>query len=181
MFSLWMLGIIFVCVAAIAMTALMHLWLGAPYVPTPISIVRTMVACADLKPGQTVIDLGAGDCRLLIEAKRMEPAITAIGYEVVPTVWLLGWLRILCSRQTISLRLRDARKADLRSADCVFLYLLPGVLTKLMPVLDRDLRPNSLVISSVFPLPGRTPIREVDVAWMGGMRKVRVYRWTGSR
>jgi len=163
--------------ACFVITLLMHLWLGAPYVPTPMRIVERMVELAELKPGQVVYDLGAGDGRLLIAAKRKEPKISAIGYELVPTVWILGMLRIICSGCRVSLRMRDARCVDLRDADCVFLYLLPGVLAQMLPVFQAQLRPGTRVISSVFALSGKTPKQTEIVQWMGAERKVWVYQW----
>ncbi len=161
----------------VVLTVAMHLWLGAPYVPTPMHIVRRMVALADLQSGEVVYDLGAGDARLLITAKKQTPEITAIGYELVPTVWLLGRLRILFSRTSILWHMRDVRTADFHDADCIFLYLLPGVLEQLLPVFDAQLKSGTRVISSVFPLAGREPERTETVQWMGRERKVRVYRW----
>ena len=161
----------------VAITIAMHLWLGAPYVPTPMHIVRRMVALAELKSGDVVYDLGAGDGRLLIVAKKQVSKIVAIGYELVPTVWLLGKIRILLSGTRITWKMADVRTADFRDADCIFLYLLPGVLDQLLPVFDVQLKPGTRVISSVFPLPGREPERTETVRWMGVERKVRVYRW----
>ncbi len=173
LFLIAIAGVLLLLLATIAM----HLWLGAPYVPTPMHIVRRMVALAELKSGDRVYDLGAGDARLLIAAKKQVPGITAIGYELVPTVWLLGTLRIFCSRTRIFWRMRDVRTADFHDADCIFLYLLPGVLEQLLPIFDQQLKPGTRVISSVFPLAGREPERMETVQWMGGERKVRVYRW----
>ena len=158
-------------------TLLMHLWLGAPYVPTPMRIVERMVEVAALKPGDVVYDLGAGDARLLIAAKRKEPRIRAIGYELVPAVWFLGVVRILLSRSRIALRMRDVRTADVHDADCVFIYLLPGVLTQLLPVLKAQLKPGARVISSVFALPDKVPTATETVRWMGAERKLWIYVW----
>jgi len=40
----------------------------APYVPSPPHIVERMLEIAQLKPGETVYDLGCGDGRILIAA-----------------------------------------------------------------------------------------------------------------
>ena len=40
----------------------------APYVVSPQQIVDRMLELADLKPGETVYDLGSGDGRILITA-----------------------------------------------------------------------------------------------------------------
>ena len=44
--------------------------LDTPYVPTPQVVVDRMLDMAQLKSGETVIDLGSGDGRIMIEAAR---------------------------------------------------------------------------------------------------------------
>ena len=82
-----------VVVTSLAATFLWSIVVRVPAVPTPMSVVREMVAIGNLQPGDRVVDLGAGDGRLLIEAKRSCPGIHARGCEIVPTVWLIGQIR----------------------------------------------------------------------------------------
>lgn len=147
------------------------------YVPTPYVVVKEMVALARLQPHDRVYDLGAGDARLLIAAKRAEPGITAIGCELIPTVWALGQFCIWKSGQQVTLRFQNILRCDLRDADCVFLYLIPSLMEKLEEKFDRELRPGTRVIAYVFKIPGQQPEQEVKVPWMGVERAVRVYRW----
>lgn len=161
----------------IALTFIAHLWVPVVYIPTPHSVVKEMVALADLKSGDHVYDLGAGDARLLIAAKKREQGIIAIGCELIPTVWLLGRLNVLCSRQNVHLRFQNILRCDLRDADCVFLYLIPSVMGKLKEKFDRELKPGTRVVSYVFQIPGKKPDKEVKVPWMGTERSVRVYPW----
>lgn len=163
--------------ALIAITFIAHLWVPVVYVPTPHAIVVQMVKLAHLQPGDRVYDLGAGDARLLIAAKRAEPTIEAIGCELIPTVWALGQLCILTSRQQVTLRFQNILHCDLQDADCVFLYLIPSLMEKLKVKFDQELRPGTRVVAYVFKIPGKEPEKEVRVPWMGGERAVRVYRW----
>src|SRR5258706_12757354 len=41
-----------------------------PYVQTPMEIVERMLRMAEVRPGDSVIDLGSGDGRIVIEAAR---------------------------------------------------------------------------------------------------------------
>ena len=163
--------------ALIAITFIAHLWVPVVYVPTPHVVVKEMVELAHLKPGNRVYDLGAGDARLLIAAKRKEPGITVIGCELIPTVWALGKLNILKSRQKVTLRFQNILRCDLQDADVVFLYLIPSLMEKLKEKFDQELRPGTRVVAYVFKIPGKEPEKEVKVPWMGSERAVRVYRW----
>src|SRR5438477_8942941 len=53
----------------------------APYVVSPQQIVDRMLELADLKPGETVYDLGSGDGRVLISAVQRFRA-KAVGVEI---------------------------------------------------------------------------------------------------
>src|ERR1700682_2978305 len=53
----------------------------APYVVSPQAIVDRMLEMADLKPGETLYDLGSGDGRILITAVQRFRA-KAVGIEI---------------------------------------------------------------------------------------------------
>ncbi len=154
-------------------TFLHHLFLGVPFVPTPNRAVWKMLELARLRAGDKVLDLGAGDGRFLIAAKRACPGITATGYEMVPLVWLFGWLRVKLSGQDVRFLCRDMFQADLREADVLFLYLIPSVMKKLEQKFQRELKPGTRIVSQSFTLPGHTPVAEA----MAGPLHVRLYVW----
>ena len=136
-----------------------------------------MIALADLKGTETVFDLGAGDARILVAAKKMHPSIRAVGIEILPLVWAIGRLNILFSRCKIEWRRGNALTLDTHEADCVFLYLFPNVMKDLQKKFDRELKPGTKVISLVFRFPDRKPIRELSVPWLGGTSTLRLYQW----
>lgn len=173
-------GLMLLLVVAFVLTVAMHAVLGVPYVPTPRSAVRAMVELVPWRGDENVYDLGAGDGRLLLEAKRLHPGIRAVGCEVVPTIWFLGVLRRWVAREDITLHLRSVFREDLRNADVVFLYLMPKLLERLMPKFERELRPGTVIVSRSFCLPGQHPIEEVPIAWLGRMTSLFLYRWTRS-
>lgn len=128
-----------------------------PYVPTPMPIVRRMVELAGLRGDEVVVDLGCGDARLLLEAKRRFPGIRAIGYELPLGIYLLAKLRVLLAGRRVEVRMRDFWGADLRDADVVFLYLFPDICKRLEAKLQRELKVGARVISHGFPLGTREP------------------------
>lgn len=160
---------------ALAATFLWHVFLGVPYVPTPATVVEHMIDLADLHSGDTVIDLGAGDGRFLLSAARRCSGITAIGYELVPAVWLLGWLKTRTHR-CISFRLGDARKADVSCATVVFLYVAPHLMAELEKQFTAHLRPGTRVVSYTFTLPHRSPKVSIPVT-PGGRPMIHLYVW----
>jgi SAM-dependent methyltransferase len=173
------IGAVLVFLFLLAVTMFVQLFLlRVPYVPTRSKVAEAMVRLAELKPGDIVYDLGAGDGRLLLHATSLRPDITAIGYEIVPTVWFWGWLRSKVARSKVRMVLGDALQADLRDASVIFLYLMPHLMQTLEEKFDRELRPGTRVISNKFTFPGRTPAKVVEVPHISwGGKKVHVYEW----
>lgn len=154
-----------------------HAILGVPYVPTPRHVARAMVELARLRGDEVVFDLGAGDGRVLRTAKRMFPGITAMGYEIVPMVWLCGFLWCALTRSGVHLNYGDAFRADVRKADVIFLYMFPSCMEKFTVKFDRELRPGTLVVSHTFRFSDRHPIEERRVPLWRGDAKLFLYRW----
>ena len=54
----------------------------APYVPSPLNIVREMLTLAKAGPGDVVYDLGCGDGRVLFTAMEEFKVAIAVGYDL---------------------------------------------------------------------------------------------------
>ncbi|MFH1444451.1 MAG: hypothetical protein ABIG34_03605 [Candidatus Peregrinibacteria bacterium] len=177
LFGYLLLGIAFLLLLTVIVTALGNIFVGVPFVPTSKQVSEEMIRFADLRGDETVYDLGAGDGRILITAKRLHPGIRAIGWEYVPTVWLLGKLRIWWSGQKITFRLGDSKKQNLHDADCLFLYLFGTVMPSLEERLNQELKPGTKVVSYVFPFPHRQPVAKKVVPWLGKTNMLWLYEW----
>jgi precorrin-6B methylase 2 len=175
---LLLLGIL-ILLGLLLYTVLFHLRWMVPFVPTPMPIVRTMVGAAHLKPGDTVMDLGAGDARLLLIAKRAEPGIRAVGYEGAFFVWLLGKFKIFLSRKKgIAWHRKNFLAEDLSEADVIFAYLSISMMQRLCEKFKTELRPGTRIISHAFRMKELEPVSKHAVPMtFGGMTNVYVYEW----
>ncbi len=133
---------------------------GPVYVPSKDNDTLKMVEMADLKKGQTIIDLGSGDGRILITAAKA--GAKAIGYEIDPVL-------VMESRQKIKkagldnlaeVKLKNMWQADFNQADVIFVYLFPKYLGKLKKLLDENLTHPVTVISNDYQIPGKKPDRQ---------------------
>jgi SAM-dependent methyltransferase len=131
---------------------------GAPWIPGPLRVINRMLELAETKPGQTVIDLGAGDGRIVILAARKYKA-KAIGVEIDPFRWMIAnlWIRLLGLRGKAEVRLGDLRRFPVAGADVVTLCLLQGTNQRLKETLATSLRPGVKVVSHTFSMSGWTP------------------------
>jgi ubiquinone/menaquinone biosynthesis C-methylase UbiE len=166
-------GIALVITVALVVIAIMHIFVRVPYIPTPKKVMKEMLDAANLTSGQVVYDLGAGDGRFLIFAKRMCPGIKAKGCEMMPFVWVLGRMRILLSREEVEYRLGNALHQDVRDADVLFLYLLPSLMHKLEERFEKELKPRTRVFSHVFTFKNKKPVRKL----ICGGKTVWEYEW----
>ncbi len=130
----------------------------APYVVSPQQIVDRMLELADIKPGETLYDLGSGDGRVLITAVQRYRA-KAVGIEISETLVKSASERI----QKLGLQ-NDARviqgdllQVDLSPADVVTIYLATDSNEILRPNLEKFLKPGARVVSHDYVVPGWKP------------------------
>lgn len=164
-------------IAVIIVTVLYACIVGVPYVPTPLPVARAMITLAGLQGNERVFDLGAGNARILIEAKKQFPSLDATGVELAPTIWLLGLCKIFLSGQRIRFLRRDALTMNLGDADVIFLYLYPGAMARFEDKFDRELRPGTIVIVHAFPFSRRQPSETVIVDGWTWKKTLRRYVW----
>jgi hypothetical protein len=131
---------------------------GVPWVPTRDPRIRRALQLANLQPGETLYDLGAGDGRVLVMAAK-EFGAYAIGIEIGPVQCLVGWLRIWFSGSRPKARVRCGNfyRADLSDADVIFVYATSSQTSKLLPLLERQMRSGARVVSIAADFEGWQP------------------------
>lgn len=149
--SLFVVAIILAAMAfVIASFGMMAMW-GAPFVGTPKPIVRRMLILAGAKPGETLMDLGSGAGSILIVAAK-EFGMKAIGYELNPFLrWITkfqAWRYGVSDR--VEVRSNNVFSIVLPSVDIVTLFLLPAMVARLKPALQKSLTDQTRVIARDF-------------------------------
>jgi len=133
--------------------------LQVPFVPTPDSVVKRMLAIANIKPGEVVYDLGAGDGRILSLAVK-DFGAKAVGVELHGSRYEAIVKRIERERLSESAGViqADFFEINLSRADVVTFYLLTSVNSTMKPKLERELKTGARVVSHDFPIHGWVPI-----------------------
>jgi precorrin-6B methylase 2 len=143
-----------------------------PFVPTPPRVVDAMLAIADVKPGDVLIDLGSGDGRIVIAAAK-KYGIRAVGIEIIPE--LVRESEHAAQELGVADKVRfvngDLFGQDLRQASIVTMFLTPGVNLRLRPKLLKELKPGTRVVSRTFNMGSWTPSKTLQVD------NDRVYLW----
>ncbi len=131
---------------------------GAPYLPTLRPQVQAALKLAGLKPGQTLLELGCGDGKVLIAAARQ--GIYAVGYELNPLLAATAWLRTRRYRKYVRVIWGDFWRLPWPEAQAIFVFLLPKYMPKLhKKVIQYKHKPVKLV-SYAFAIPGVAPSAE---------------------
>jgi SAM-dependent methyltransferase len=146
---------------------LWNLTLDALWQPTDRRTVRRMLFLAKLQPGETVVDLGCGDGRIVIAAARLFGA-RGIGIEIDPArvLWARVAAFLLGERKNVQILLQDMYKADLSDADVVFLFLSSEANCKLQTKLVAHLHRGARIVSYYHPMQGWRP-EKVDAGSTG--------------
>jgi len=134
---------------------------GAPFVGTRPESLKAMLDLAVLRSGETVVDLGSGDGRLLFAAARA--GCRAVGYEInLFLVWSSRWRawRLGLSPR-VTVRWGSFWKARLDEADVVLVFGFSNIMADLAKKLADELRPGARVVSlryelSAWPAAGRS-------------------------
>lgn len=144
-------GIICICFGGV-------LLVGAPYLPTLSAQVTTALELADLSAGQTLLELGCGDGRVLIAAARQ--GIKGVGYELNPILALIAWLRTLRYRSQIKIIWGNFWQGSWPPSEAIFVFLLPRYMSKLDKKCIRYNHKPIKLVSFAFEIPGKKPLKQ---------------------
>ncbi|MBN1916156.1 hypothetical protein JW796_04190 [Candidatus Dojkabacteria bacterium] len=134
-------------------------FIGAPYYPSNSRKVKKMIELADLRKGQTVADLGAGDGRVIYEASKK--GVEAHCIEINPILTLYSRLKFR-KIKNIKIINKNMWKVDLSSYDRIFLFCLSKEMKKFEKKLQMEMKPGSLVISNIFKFNKWIPVKAQD-------------------
>ena len=151
----------------------------APYYPTPHSVVDKMLQLGALKPGEKMYDTGSGDGRVVIMAAQKFKAIAA-GVEMDPDLHKQSTEQIhkLGLDKTARIIMGDIMAQNYSDADLITVYLLPSSNDKLRPLLEKQLKKGTRIVSHDFEFSGWTPekVESVDDDGEGRSHTLYLYR-----
>ncbi len=127
-----------------------------PFVPTPPEVVERMLELAKVDRHDIVYDLGSGDGRIVIMAAQKFGA-QAVGVELDDELFKKSSERIaeLGLEKKAKIIHGNIFDADVRPATVVTLYLLTSVNEQIRPLLEKQLRPGTRVVSHDFEMHGQ--------------------------
>jgi SAM-dependent methyltransferase len=123
---------------------------GAPYLPTLEKQGRAALDLLNLQPGETLLELGSGDGKVLVLAARA--GLNVVGVELNPFLVAVSWLRTLRYRRQVRIIWGDFWRVDWPECDGVFTFLLDRFMVKLDTRMRQVRKP---LVSFAFQIPDR--------------------------
>lgn len=131
---------------------------GAAPIPSRSGTVRDIVSLADAKPGESVMDFGSGDGRILFALESSGALLT--GVEINPFLYFFSKFRAWMAKcPRIKVFRKDLWKVDLSTTDVLIIYFVPSFMPRLQQKIWTEMKPGSRVISAIYTFPSWTPAR----------------------
>ena len=165
-------------ITALAATQPAALQVRVPYVPSPTEVVDRMLTVAGITKDDVVYDLGSGDGRIPIAAAKRYGA-RGVGLDIDPD-------RIVESRANakaagvthlVEFREQDVLTADFSEATVVTLYLLSSANAQLRPVITRQVKPGTRIVSHAFSMGPTWPADTIDRFKTSTGDEITIYLW----
>jgi len=129
------------------------------YVGTPQDVGYKMIELAEIRKGDLVCDPGCGDGRLVIAAARRH-GCRGVGYELDPR--LADEARQIARQRGVAgvvrIEEQDIFTVDYGRFDVIVAYLLPDMITRLVPAFEK-LKRGSRIVAHDYPMAGIAPER----------------------
>jgi len=121
------------------------------YVPTRLQTVERMLDFAEVKAGESLVDLGSGDGRIVLAAAKR--GANARGIELDEGRFNIAncWAQELGLTGKARFLQANIFEHNFSDAAVVTMYLLPGLNIKLRPIV-LDMRPGTRVVSHAFTM-----------------------------
>jgi uncharacterized protein (TIGR03000 family) len=148
------------------------------WVPTPDDIVDEMIKLGGVKDGDVVYEPGPGDARVLIAAVK-KGAKKAVGIELDPKKVVESKDNVKKAKldDKITINEGDALKADYSEATVVMLYMGNEFNNLLRPVLEKQLKPGTRIVSHRFVFGDWAPDKTITVTGQDG-DEYKLHLWT---
>jgi predicted RNA methylase len=145
---------------------------GSPFVPTPKVAVKEVLKHANIKKGDKVYDIGAGDGRFVHFAEKLYGA-KAVGIEMDPCVYLLAKFKQWFFGWKGKMIRANSKNYDLSDADVIICYMLPKFLKKFQEKFETELKKGTKIISYSFSVGTLTPTKTIPT--QGKIKKILIY------
>ncbi len=128
---------------------------GPPYLPTKRRQIDAALDLLDLRPGQTLLELGSGDGRVVAAAAKRGWKV--VGIELNPLLVLISRAYTWRYRKQVRIIWGDIFRVKWPQSDGIFAFLLPRLMERLDKNIVRWHKKPVYLASFAFVVPGKKP------------------------
>lgn len=126
---------------------------GAPYLPVLEPQMETALDLINLQAGQTLLELGCGDGKVLMAAA--ERGWNVVGYELNPILALVAWARTRRYRSQVKVVCGNFWNRQWPPADGIFVFLLNRFMMRLDTKITHVPHKPVRLVSFAFQIPNK--------------------------
>ncbi len=146
---------------------------GVPFVPTPDHKVIKLLENVEFQEGQTFVDIGCGDGRILQAMSEKYPKGQIIGYENSKRPYKLALKRRDQCKGNYTVLNEDFFLASLENVDVIYVYMLTYLMPRIWKKIQEECKLGTLLYSSGFAISWETIYKTIDCS---GNQKIYVYK-----
>lgn len=147
--------IFFTALVIVIMFALV-IFFGPPYVPTLRRQAEVALDLLDMNPGETLLELGSGDGRVVLAAAKR--GYNVVGIELNPLLFIISLIVTRKYRSQVRLIWGTYWGKPWPRADAIFTFMLPRYMGKLDQRIELW-HPKPIKLASfAFTVPDREPL-----------------------
>ena len=155
-----MLFWIYCAAVAVVMAFALVVFFGPPYLPTFRKQIATALDLLELKEGETLLELGSGDGRVLRAAA--ERGFKAVGIELNPLLVVVSYVVTWRYRKQVRILWASYWGKPWPRADGIFTFMLPRYMQRLDERIEKW-RPKAIrLVSFAFAIPDKQPVAQRD-------------------
>lgn len=149
----------FLLVVVLVLAALFGLvvLVGPPYLPTMRQQTDAALDLLDLKPGETLLELGSGDGRVMLAAAKR--GLKVVGIELNPLLAAFSVLVTWRYRKQVRVIWGSYWGKSWPRADAIFTFMLSKYMSRLDTRIEQWRPASTRLASFAFKIPGRQPVR----------------------
>lgn len=130
---------------------------GAPFLPTLQKRTPDAIDLMGLSAGQTMLDLGSGDGRILAESAKR--GIRGVGYELNPLLVWYSRLKLHKYRHLVRVKNANYMHAVWPKTDGIYMFTSSPYITKLhKKIIQNAIKPIK-VVSFAYEIKGMKPLK----------------------
>lgn len=140
------------------------IFFGAPYLPTLSKQKETALDLLDLKEGETLLELGSGDGRVLLAAAKRN--LNAVGIELNPILVVISWMMTYKYRKQVKIIWGNLWRVEWPETDGIFVFLMDKFMVRLDEKIKNTQKKPVRVASFTFKIPKKKIAKQKDSVFL---------------